>query len=137
METKRYLLACLGGFVGGLIASLPWLTLYTMGGLIVAVLAFLIAPGVNYGYRKLKGRVNRKLPTTIIVISVIVLVVIDLLILPAYFSKTLNLNIIFNLVFTKAYWQIMLRELIISTVFAVAGIFKVVNDIKYEIGINY
>ena len=137
METKRYLLACLGGFVGGLIASLPWLTLYTMGGLIVAVLAFLIAPGVNYGYRKLKGRVNRKLPTTIIVISVIVLAVIDLLILPAYFSKTLNLNIIFNLVFTKAYWQIMLRELIISTVFAVADIFKVVNDIKYEIGINY
>lgn len=137
METKRYLLACLGGFVSGLIASLPWLTLYTMGGLIVAVLAFLIAPGVNYGYRKLKGRVNRKLPTTIIVISVIVLAVIDLLILPAYFSKTLNLNIIFNLVFTKAYWQIMLRELIISTVFAVAGIFKVVNDIKYEIGINY
>lgn len=137
METKRYLLACLGGFIGGLIASLPWLTLYTMGGLIVAVLAFLIAPGVNYGYRKLKGRVNRKLPTTIIVISVIVLAVIDLLILPAYFSKTLNLNIIFNLVFTKAYWQIMLRELIISTVFAVAGIFKVVKDIKYEIGINY
>ena len=69
METKRYLLACLGGFVGGLIASLPWLTLYTMGGLIVAVLAFLIAPGVNYGYRKLQGRVNRKLPTTIIVSS--------------------------------------------------------------------
>ena len=50
MEIKRYLIACLGGFLGGLIASLPWLVLYTMGGLIVSLLAFLIAPGVNYGY---------------------------------------------------------------------------------------
>ena len=137
METKRYVFACLGGLLGGLLASLPWLVLYTMGGLIVSALAFLIAPGVNYGYRKLKGRVNRKLPTIIIAISIVVLLLIDLLILPAYFSCSLNISTIINLILTKSYWQLMVRELVISTVFAVAGIFKVVNDIKYEIGINY
>lgn len=137
METKRYVLACLGGLVGGLIASLPWLVLYLMGGLILSALAFLIAPGVNYGYRKLKGRVNRKMPMTVTIISIVVLLIIDLVILPAYYCKTLNLITIFNFITTKVYWQLVVRELIISTVFAVAGIFKIVNDIKYEIGINY
>ena len=62
METKRYILAILGGILGGLIASIPWLCLLIFGSVSLSILAFLIPMGVNYGYRKCKGRVNKKLP---------------------------------------------------------------------------
>lgn len=141
METKRYIIACLGGVLGGVIASIPWLVLYMFGGLIVSALAVLIAPGVNYGYRKLKGRVNRKLPIIIIGISLFILVLINLLILPIYYcvrvELAVNIKNILNFITSAVYWQSLFRELIISTVFAIVGTIKVVNDIKYEVGINY
>ncbi len=141
MEGMRYFKACLGGLLGGVVAALPWLILYMFGGYIVSILAFLIALGVNYGYRKFKGRVNRKLPMIIIIISVFILILIDLVIVPIYFlisSKiAVSFESIINLILSEFYWKTMLRELAISTVFVAAGIFKTVNDIKHEIGLYY
>jgi len=128
METSRYIKASLGGIIGGILFSLPWLLIYTFSPISLPFFAFLIPTGVDQGYRKLKGRVNRKLTKFIIGISVFVFLLIYLV----YFPLILGSNI-----FNFAYWQSMLKELIISLVSLIAGIYKVNEDILYEIGLRY
>lgn len=141
METKRYILAILGGILGGLIASIPWLCLLIFGSVSLSILAFLIPMGVNYGYRKCKGRVNKKLPNITIFTSIIVFLIIILLVLPIWELVLLELPISFKTIketiFSTSYWRDFGRIIIIAFVFLISGVIKTVNDIKHEIGLYY
>ena len=93
-------------------------------------LAFLIATGVSQGYRKFKGRVNKKLANFVIGISAVILILIYFIYFPLLYGGLSN-------VFDISYWQMMIREIIISLVSAIVGIYKVYEDILYEIGLRY
>ena len=130
MESVRYIKASIGGLIGGIIFALPWLLLAAFSPISIPLLAFLIAPGVNKGYRILKGRVNKKLPTIVIVISVLILLLIYLIFFPLLFGSLSD-------IFEISYWKMMLRETIISLACAIMGIYKTVEDILFEIGLRY
>ena len=130
MEIKRYMIATLGGLLGGILFSLPWLLLEFFSPITFPFLAFLIAPGINKGYRKLKGRVNKQLPKFIVGISVFILIIIYFLIFPIANGSLAN-------VLEVSYWKVMLRSTIISLLSAIVGIYKTVEDILYEIGLRY
>ena len=130
METARYIKASIGGFLGGILFSLPWLLLHFFSPITLPFLAFLIAIGVNKGYRKFNGRVNKKLPKFIIGLSILILVLIYFIIFPLEYGSLKS-------VLDIAYWKIIMRETIISLVCAIAGIYKTVEDILYEIGLRY
>ena len=130
METQRYIKATFGGLIGGILFSLPWILVFLFSPINLPFLAFLIAPGVNKGYRFLKGRVNKKLPKIIIAISVLILILIYFLIFPLISGSLSN-------VLNLSYWKIMLRETIISLIFAIVGIYKTVEDVLFEIGLRY
>ena len=130
METTRYIKASIGGLIGGIIFSLPWLLIVSFSPISLPFLAFLIAPGVNQGYRKLKGRVNKQLPKSIGVISDFILVIIYFVYFPVLFGSLSD-------VLTISYWKMMMRETIISLVCAIVGIYKTVEDILFEIGLRY
>ena len=130
MEIKRYTIASLGGLIGGLLFALPWLLIITFSSISLPFLAFLIAPGVNKWYRLFKGRVNKNLTKFVIGISILVLILIYFIYFPMLFGGLSNLLEI-------SYWQSMIREIIISLVSAIVGIYKTVEDVLYEIGLRY
>ena len=130
METKRYIKATIGGFLGGALLSLPWILVLIFAPIRIPFLAFFIAFGVDRGYRLFKGRVNQKMPKFVIGISIFVLVLIYFVIFPLLFGSLEN-------VLDPLYWKVMLRETIISLVFAGFGIYKTVLDILHEIGLRY
>ena len=130
MEIGRYIKASVGGLIGGLLFSLPWLLILTFSPISLSFLSFLIPAGVNQGYRKLKGRVNRKLIKFVICISVFIIILIYFVYFPLLHGSLKN---IIDLV----YWKMMAREIIISLVAMIAGTYKVVEDILYEIGLRY
>ncbi len=130
MEIVRYCKATLGGFLGGVIFSLPWVLLVIFSPINFPLLSFLIAPGVNKGYRFMKGRVNRELPKFIIGISVFILLIIYFVVFPCYYDSLIA-------IFRASYWKMVLRNTIISLVCAIVGIYKTVEDILYEIGLRY
>ena len=130
METGRYIKASIGGVIGGLLFSLPWLLILTFSPISLSFLSFLIPSGVNQGYRKLNGRVNKKLIKFVIGISVFIMLLIYFIYFPLLNGGLQN---IINL----SYWKMMAREIIISLVAMIAGAYKVVEDILYEIGLRY
>ena len=130
METGRYVKATIGGVVGGILFALPWLLIITFSSISLPFLSFLIATGVNQGYRKLKGRVNKNLTRFVIGISSFILVIIYFIYFPMLYGGLGN-------ILELAYWQMMAREIIISLVCAIVGIYKEVEDILYEIGLRY
>ncbi len=130
METGRYVKATIGGVVGGILFALPWLLIITFSSISLPFLSFLIATGVDQGYRKLKGRVNKNLTRFVIGISSFILVIIYFIYFPMLYGGLGN-------ILELAYWQMMAREIIISLVCAIVGIYKEVEDILYEIGLRY
>ena len=130
MEISRYIKASIGGVLGGMLFALPWLLIITFSSISLPFLSFLIAVGVNRGYRLFKGRVNKKLPHFIIGISAFILILIYFLYFPLIFGGLHN-------VIEISYWKMMIRETIISLVCAIVGIYKVVEDILFEIGLRY
>ena len=45
-EKNNYVKGILGGFLGGLIATIPWILMYVYGNLILEILTIVIAIGV-------------------------------------------------------------------------------------------
>ena len=130
MEIGRYIKASVGGFIGGILFTLPWLLILTFSPISLPFLSFLIPTGVNQGYRKLKGRVNKKLIKFIIGLSILIMILIYFLYFPLLHGGLHN-------IVDLAYWKMMAKEIAISLVAIIAGTYKVVEDILYEIGLRY
>ena len=130
MEIGRYIKASIGGFIGGILFALPWLLIISFSPISIPFLAFLIATGVDQGYRKLKGRVNRQLPKFIIGITALILILVYFIYFPILFGSIKN-------IFILSYWKSMIKEIIISLICAIVGIYKKIEDILFEIGLRY
>ena len=130
----KYLKGIIGGIIGGLVASIPWILLYVYGSMMVSFLAALIGAGGLYGYRMFNGRVDRKLPTIITVISVGVVVLVTTVIIPmlllidsGYSACFYNLKLIY---FNGS--SGIVKDLVISIIFTFIGISGLVKKLSSD-----
>ncbi len=132
-----YIKGIIGGIIGGMIAAIPWILMYIYGNMLLSLLAALIAFGVNYGYRLLKGKVDTKLPIIITVTSLMIVVVVTTVVIPLlllhkeeYIVSFDNLRILYE---NSDYRSAVLRDLVISIIFTFLGISGIVSKIKTEV----
>ena len=138
-NSSNYPLAIIGGIIGGLIASIPWILLYVYANFIVSFLAVPIAMGVSLGYQKLGGPANKALPTIITVKSLIIVAFVATVIIPllllhneGFDASFHNLRLIYE--YDEFFWAIM-RDLAISLIFVFIGIRGVITKLKQEAGL--
>lgn len=132
-----YITGTIGAILGGIMASVPWILVYTFGNMIVAALALLIAGGALLGYKLLKGRIGKAVPVIIAIISIIVVTLITLVICPIILMAKEGMEItIFNFKMLYASSQIksaIIQDLIISLLFTALGITSVIRSISVQI----
>ena len=81
-EKNNNLLGILGAVLGAFIGAIPWILVYVYGNLMFSFLAFVIALTAFKGYTLLKGKVTKKTPAIIGVISVLTVIISTLIIIP-------------------------------------------------------
>ena len=134
---KKYVLPIIAGFLCGLVASLPWLLVYMYGNMIVAILAIPIALGVEFGYRKLNGERNKKLPIIIAVITIVDIIILCSICIPAaiiaregYPITIFNFRMLYS---NSEFMRALLGDLVVSVAFGILGIGGVIGKIKREV----
>ena len=134
---KKYVLGILGGLICGLVAALPWILVYIFGEMILSLLAIPIAIGVNWGYRKFGGTVDKKLPIIIIVISLLIVLLVCFVILPlgmlAYYSYDVSLSNLTLLYGNSEFVGAIMKDSLFSIVFAILGISGIVSKVRNEV----
>ena len=126
----------IGGVIGGLVAALPWLIIYVYLNWLFSIAALPIALGVNYGYRKLGGEVNKKLPFIIGILSVAIVCFVTLVIVPIVLIYR-EIGVIDFYMFTRAYQSsafvgAILKDLLVGIIFTCLGIYGVVKSTWLE-----
>lgn len=134
----RYLRGIIGGLIFGFFASIPWILLYVYGNFMIAYLAMPIAFGVEFGYKKFGGTVDKKLPVFITVFSLLIMILVNLLVIPIFllYKEGYPANHHYLvLLYENGYLGNITLDLIISVIFTFIGISTVVNKAKDEVGV--
>lgn len=136
-DKKNYITGIIGALVGSLVASIPWILMYVYGGMILSLLACLIALGALKGYQLFKGKVDSKLPIIIVISSIIAVTVSTLIIIPLLLLAKDNFDVTFsNLQHLYAYDKFcdaIIKDYVISLLFTILGIGGIVVNIKKQI----
>lgn len=137
MEKTNRVLSILGAIVGGLIGSIPWVLMYVYGGMILAILAILIAFGALKGYQLAKGPIDKSVPWVVGIVTILMVVLSTLLIIPCLLLakegltvSVTNLTTLYNY---DAFFRALMGDLAISIVFAVLGISGIFVNLKKQI----
>lgn len=132
-----YVTGTIGAILGGAVASIPWILVYTFGNMIVAALALLIAGGAFLGYKLFRGRIGKGLPAIITIVSIIVVTVVTLVVCPIILMAKEGVEVsIFNfrmLYSSSDMKAAIIQDLIISLLFTGLGIASVVRSIRIQI----
>ena len=136
-ENKSYIKGILGGVIGGIIATIPWILMYVYGEMILSLLAILIAMGVLKGYQLFKGKVDKKLPIIIIVISLLCVTISTLVVIPLLLlakenlpSNFENLKVLYE---NETFQTALFKDFAISVVFTALGISGVISNVKKQL----
>jgi len=78
---RNYTKGIIGAFIGGLIASIPWILLYIYGGMMSSYFAFIIGIGALKGYQY-KGLTDRNIGKIITIVSLIIITLVTFIIIP-------------------------------------------------------
>lgn len=134
---KSYAKGILGAIIGGLVASLPWILAYVYGNMIIAALAIIIAMGALKGYQLLNGKVDKKLPIIIAIVSLLCVTVSTLLIIPLLLllkegvgASLTNLETLYN---NSEFFSALMGDYVISVLFTILGMSGVIKSIKNEV----
>ena len=134
---KSYAKGILGAILGGLVASLPWILAYVYGNMIIAALAIIIAIGALKGYQILNGKVDKKLPIIIAIVSLLCVTVSTLVIIPLLLllkegvgASLTNLELLYS---DSEFFAALMGDYIISVLFTILGMSGVIKTIKTEI----
>ena len=137
VNKSNYITGILGAIVGGFIGAVPWILAYIYGNMMIAILAIFIAGGAYYGYKICKGKVTKKLPIIIMLISIIIVALTSLLIIPVILLHTEGLNVntetIKYLYQDSEFTAAILKDTIIAVVFTIIGGGVITANIKKEL----
>lgn len=130
----------IGAIIGAIIGSLPWLFVYVYGNYIISLLAVFVAVCANFLYRKFGGEVNKRLPMTLSIISVLTIAVMTFLVVPCLLIKkegySLNSYTLGLLYSNGEFMGALIHDLIVSIIFAILGIIPTINNVKKEVGLE-
>lgn len=139
IKTKQgsYVTGIIGAIVGGLIATIPWVLAYVYGGMMLSILATLIAAGEFYGYKICKGRINKALPIILMILAIIIVSVATLVIIPGALIQKEGINIsiqnIQRLYENKEFSTALMGDFAISVIFTILGASIITANIKKQI----
>lgn len=137
ISNVNYITGIIGAVIGGFIGAVPWILAYIYGNMMIAILAIFIAGGAYYGYKLCKGKVTKKLPIIIMLISIIIVALTSLLIIPVILLHTEGLNA--NIETIKYLYQdseftaAILKDTIIAVIFTIIGGGVITANIKKEL----
>ena len=136
-EQKNYFTGIIGAFLGGLVFTIPWILLYVYANMIYSLLAVLVAIGSLLGYQLFKGKVDKKLPIIITVISLLAITIATLVIIPILLllkeniiATIPNIKLLYS---ESSFLSAIMRDYAISIVFTILGISGVIASIKKQI----
>ncbi len=140
MKQGSYVSGIIGAIIGGLIATIPWILAYVYGGMMLSILATLIAAGEFYGYKLLKGRVNKVLPAILMILALVIVTVATLIIIPAALINKEGINVnssnLQRLYENKEFAAAIMKDYVISVVFTILGASIVTSNIKKQLQNN-
>ncbi len=126
-----------GAFLGAFVATIPWILMYIYGEMILSVLAIIIAAGALFGYKKLNGPIDKRLPIIISVASIVSVVVSTLVIIPLLLLKTegleMSIDNLERLYKFSEFASAITKDLIISVAFTILGISGIISTTKKQI----
>lgn len=136
-KENGYLVGILGALLGGLVATLPWILLYVYANMMYSYLALLIALGAIKGYELCKGKIDKKLPIIIGVVSVFSISVATLVIIPNLllikeYGET-SLEAFKSLYSFSEFKSAMVHDYIFSLLFTFLGAGGVLVSVKQQI----
>ena len=141
MDTKvNYGKGILGGLVFGIIASIPWILIYVFVNMFVAYLGALIGLGVIFGYKKFINKIDKKMPLIVILIILFIVVLNAMVVIPGIlliqngipFSIS-NLILLYEI---EGVLPSLIKDLLMSIVFAALGAVPYINSINVQIKNN-
>ena len=127
----------LGAFIGSILFSLPWVLVYVYGGYMLSLLAFIIGTGALLFYKLFGGKVDKKTPTIILIISLLSVTIATFVIIP--FFLLLKEGYGFDLEMFKTLYTInnfvsgIIKDYFISIVFTLLGISGILKSINNEV----
>lgn len=142
IKTKQgsYITGIIGAIIGGLIATIPWILAYVYGGMMLSILATLIAAGEFYGYKLLKGRINKFLPIILMVLALIIVTISTLVIIPGLLIQKEGINVsvanVQRLYSNTEFSTAIMKDFVISVIFTILGASIVTRNIKKQLENN-
>ena len=131
------LIAIIISLIGGIIGTIPWVLVYVYGNMIVAILAVFVAMAAWKGYKLAKGKVDKYVPTIIVIISLISITIATFIIIPALLllkeGQTANVNTIKQLYEYNSFARAISGDYIISIIFTLLGISGVISNMKNQV----
>lgn len=132
-----YVTGTIGAIIGGVIATLPWILCYVYANMMWSILAVFIAMGAFKGYELMKGKIDKKVPVLIVIVSVIAITVATLVIIPNLllvkeYGKT-SLEMFGKLYEFDEFRKAILGDYAFSLLFTFLGISGVIGNLKRSI----
>lgn len=132
-----YLTGIIGAIIGGTIATIPWVLMYVYGGMMLSILAALIAAGEFYGYKLLKGKMSKGLPAILMVLALVIVTVATLVVIPGLLIQKEGLNPsvanIEKLYSNEEFATAIMKDFVISVIFTILGASIITSNIKKQI----
>lgn len=136
-EKNRFALGILGAFIGGMIATLPWILAYVYMDMMYAILTIIVAMGALKGYQLMKGKLDKKLPYIIAIISFICITIATLVIIPNLLMiKELGSTSFeaFKLIYrVPEFKEAIMQDYIYTVLFTIVGVGGVFATVRKQI----
>ncbi len=136
-RNNSYVIAIVGAVVGGLIGTLPWILCYVYANMMYSILSVFIPICAFKGFQLLKGRIDKKLPIIIGVISFLAITLATLVIIPhlllikEYGQTSMEL---FNALYKFSEFKSgIMHDYIFSLLFTALGAGSIIVNIKRSI----
>ena len=132
-----YLTGIIGAIIGGTIATIPWVLMYVYGGMMLSILAALIAAGEFYGYKLLKGKMSKGLPAILMVLALVIVTVATLVVIPGLLIQKEGLNVskanIEKLYSNEEFATAIMKDFVISVIFTILGASIITSNVKKQL----
>lgn len=125
----NYITGIIGSIIGGAIAAIPWVVVYVKCNMILSVLAILIALGALKGYEIFKGKVTKALKPIVIIVTLLIVIIANLLVIPNFiaYESDVEVSVLYE---NEDFQDALMRDLIVSIIFAALGISAAISSIN-------
>lgn len=135
-EKNNYVLGTIGALIGGLLFSIPWILMYVYGNMLLSLLAFVIAFGAFKFYKLFKGKVTKKTPIIITIVSLLAITIATFVIIPILLVNKEGFGFQFEILKTlyanNEFVGALLWDYVMSVLFTILGIGGIIRNIQNE-----